>query len=596
MKSSTLKLSLVVALSAILAACGGGGGGNGNGGSTGGSPSTGGSTTPPASNQQQLAGKAIDGYLAGATVCFDNGAGACDATLPSTTTDANGNYSMPYGSANITGKKLLVVVSPSTKDLSRPGYTFPASFQLTSIVTDPTTATNITPISTMVESMMESGLSEQQATQQVSTLLGEQVNLSADYIATGDTTALNFATQVVNAVTSAATNGTTDPNTVRALMQAMVVNNTLTPSAAQVAAQLSQPVYSPTDASQILAKPTYGLNGYLPFGPQGPNMSITGQAIVEDVRQIANNALTTSQQQYTNGNWSAADPSQFNAMIGAYELKGDASDFTSYIPLANYGALPLSNVGPQLSGTDPNTGINFTYEFRTVDLSNKPLATAAPIVYSITPLWTANQMTSTNFPQGTSAYQGILSYATDRVVIPVWSNDCGATSVSNGEICPSQGGSPVGAFMDGNTVVPVSGSQDQPYANLNAALGQVISSEGGGLNFVLAAGGIVQQPQQSGGPNGIVTTMVPIGTWTQYSRNANVAIITFNAGVIPTNYMDPLTAPLQAGASEVVAIVHGHLMTGWYYPTSYAAKAVQFANGLPQMLIDTAQAVATSNQ
>ena len=71
---------LGVSIAASLAACGGGG--------DSGQPSAGGGTTPTTPTPT-ITGKAIDGYLAGATVCLDlNNNGVCDAGEPSAITGA----------------------------------------------------------------------------------------------------------------------------------------------------------------------------------------------------------------------------------------------------------------------------------------------------------------------------------------------------------------------------------------------------------------------------------------------------------------------------------------------------------------------------
>ncbi len=63
-----------------MVACGGGGG-----------------TTP--SGGGSISGKVIDGYIQGATVCLDlNQNNSCDTGEPSTTTSANGSYTLSYGS------------------------------------------------------------------------------------------------------------------------------------------------------------------------------------------------------------------------------------------------------------------------------------------------------------------------------------------------------------------------------------------------------------------------------------------------------------------------------------------------------------------
>ena len=585
------KLTLCASLVVTLAACGGGGGGSNTGGAAPGSPA--------GNSKAQLTGKAIDGYLSGATVCLDNGQGACDTTQPSATTDANGNYSLtPNG--NVAGRQLLVVVSPTTRDLSRPGYTFPASFTLSGIVTAQSAQAPVTPISTMVVAMMQSGLSQSAATAAVSNLLGEPVDLATDYIAANDTTASTFATNVVNTVTSFGTNGVTSPSTVRSVLQAMVANNTTTPTQAQVTAQAGLPVYLPTDASQVLASPTSSLDGYLYDWVKGPQKGTNQQAPVQTIRQLANNVLTSTQQEFVNNAWSTPDIRKYNQMVGAYELKADASGFTPYVPLAQYTALPITSVGPTLTGTDPNTGIAFTYEYRAVDLSGQPMSTADALNgESLFPLWNSPAMTSTKFPAGTKAYAGLLSYAADRVVIPVWQPICEAPAVANGATC---GGAP--AVMDGSQVVEVSSPTAASYTSVQQAVGLTLLAPGGGSYFQLLPNGTVQQvqPDAPGTPDTVVNPN--IGSWSIYSRNSNVIVVTFNAATMAAMQaaaasqqqaqVDPQTVPVLNGASTVVALVNSNLMVGWLFPPTYTEKSMQFASALPQPLLDAVNAAATA--
>jgi hypothetical protein len=248
-----MKLMLCAPLAAALAGCGGGGGGSSN--TT--TDNVGGGSVPPV-QQAQLTGKAIDGYLAGATVCFDNGQGVCDTTLPTTTTDAQGTYTLPSNPSYL-GRTLLVTVTPSTKDLSRPNYTFPASFAMSQIVTQ-TGVQNISPLSSLVSAQMQTGLSQAQATAAVSAMLGG-VDPNADYIAAGDSNTTSTAMAIVNTLTSFATNGGLTPAQIRNTMNAIVVKGSPDVSAADVAAQANAPVYNGVSAASVLVNPTYALDG-----------------------------------------------------------------------------------------------------------------------------------------------------------------------------------------------------------------------------------------------------------------------------------------------------------------------------------------------
>ncbi len=93
-------------------------------------------------------------------------------------------------------RPLLVTVTPQTKDLTRgQGYTFPATFTMSQIVTD-AGQQNITPLSTLVTAQMQAGLSQAQATAAVQSMPGG-IDPNADYVASGDSTALAKAIAIV---------------------------------------------------------------------------------------------------------------------------------------------------------------------------------------------------------------------------------------------------------------------------------------------------------------------------------------------------------------------------------------------------------------
>jgi hypothetical protein len=577
---NTKRIALTLISSAaftLLAACGGGGGGSS--GSTTSNGGSGGSTTPPVQSAQ-LSGKAIDGYLAGATVCFDNGQGACDTTLPTTTTDANGNYSLP-DTGNLLGKTLLVTVTPSTKDLSRPSYSFPASFTLSQIVTA-AGQQNISPFSTLITAQMETGLSQQQATAAVSQMLGG-IDPNADYIASGNAAAVSTATAIVNTLTSLATNGVVDAATVRNAANAMVAAGTPDVTATQVAAQANKPVYAGVAASTVLANPTYSLDGYLPYFSS--YNALPTQAIVQDVRQIQNGTIATTQQEYSSGTWQPVTNGKYETMYGAYEMKSDAS-WSAFVPVAAYrAALPVSVNGAVLSGTDPTTGISYTYEFRSADLSGQTVASAVPTNYGFSNLWQLAPLTTDTFASGTKAYLGLLSYSTDQVVLPVWIPACDNPTIVNGQTC--DGAQP--AVQEDGVVSLITGDPTVTYTSVNQAVGLSLQGRAGGFGMQLTADNKVTATTY--GSAG--TSTVTIGSWAVYARNANVIVLTIDPSQLAQLGTDPLLSPINDGAQLVVALRNGHLRMGWLYSSTYAQKTYQFAGSLnAQLLQDVQTAVA----
>ena len=179
MKTSILSIATVVALTTI--GCGGGG-----------SP-----YTPPANSSTTTSGKAVEGYLSGATVCFDmNNNGKCDVGEPSTVSDANGSFSFTVTS------KQRADANQSASILLKGGMDIDNNKALTGVLKAPykdTTATiNITPLTTMVTAMVANGTSIDNAYATVGKALGlTATQVKSDPIADNNQTVLG-ATMTIN--------------------------------------------------------------------------------------------------------------------------------------------------------------------------------------------------------------------------------------------------------------------------------------------------------------------------------------------------------------------------------------------------------------
>ncbi|EKS9844507.1 hypothetical protein QDD82_005361 [Burkholderia cepacia] len=568
---------LGVSIAVALAACGGGG--------DSGQPSAGGGTTPTTPTPT-ITGKAIDGYLPGATVCLDlNNNGVCDAGEPSAITDATGQFSISYsGDAN--GKTLLVQVTPATKDLSRPsGFQFPASFTLSRVVQSSANQV-ITPLTALVTAQMQAGLSQTQAISAVQSLLGSQVDPNADYVAGNDTATQSRAAQVIDKLGTFATHGAVDAATVRNALNAMVSKGDIA-SVTQddVAAQATKPVYQLADASQVLATPTYGFVDYLIsfFGGFNSTPGSTNQALVRDVRRIIGTTLRTQRQENLpvgSDTWSdvglgAYNGGKYDGLAGEYVLKADGtwSDFIT--EPQRLAPLPLARVGTTLSGTDPTSGIGFTYETRSVDLSGQPLSTAAPAVPGFYDFAHAAPLTGTAFPSGTTAYLGIQTYSADRIVLPVSVPMCDNAAVQNGVVCGA-----VPAYMDGSTIIMTSGRSSTTYTSIQQAIGTALVGQNVGVGSI-----------ELSADHRATIDNAP-ATWSVYSGNANVLVFEFaasdRAALAASNGR---LRPLVNGAQLVLALRNGRMQIGWLYPTTYADKALQFQAGLPTLLVNALNAV-----
>lgn len=122
---------------ASLVACGGGGGGGGGVSST-------------------FTGKIIDGYIANAIVCVDlDSSLTCDANEPTTRTNADGSYSLPYTGINPVGLPILAIVAADSKDSDDGGLTLAevgkSAFNLASpILKSETSEVLVSPLTTLV--------------------------------------------------------------------------------------------------------------------------------------------------------------------------------------------------------------------------------------------------------------------------------------------------------------------------------------------------------------------------------------------------------------------------------------------------------------
>jgi len=148
-------VSLVLILSFGFTACSGGGGG--------------GDATPNSSGPTSVthSGVAIDGILIGSTVCIDvDKSNSCDAGEPSAITDANGKFEIE--ATTQTGPLLLIGgIDQSTNQAFTGSLKAPAGSKV------------VTPLTSAVQSLVESGKSAAEAEANVKTAMGlRDVNLT----------------------------------------------------------------------------------------------------------------------------------------------------------------------------------------------------------------------------------------------------------------------------------------------------------------------------------------------------------------------------------------------------------------------------------
>ncbi|WP_412004418.1 hypothetical protein [Burkholderia pseudomallei] len=562
---------------ALLAACGGGGG------------SSPGSTTTSTS---QLSGRAIDGPLAGATVCFDNGQGACDTSLPSTTTDANGNYTLNV-SGNVTGKQLDVLITSNTTD---GGSKFTSTFTMSAIVSGSTQ--NVTPLTTMVVAQMKSGKSQADAITAVQDLVGSGVDPNADYVGNGDTSTATTAASMVSHMTALAGQGPISWSQVQATMNAYAAKGSVIGvQQSDVDAQLTNPAYSsPVDATTALASPLYTVDGDLSQFIVGSSISAALSPVRENFT-LSGSTLSVTQEVQSNGAWSAASPVgsydagfsgswvSNDAGVGAYLMKADGT-WTNWLTAAQlHPSYRLSTIGSKLVGTDPNTGDMVTVAYRTIDVSGQPLSSALQIDYR-NPVRGA--MTGT-FPSGTTAYLATTAYANDRLML-----------VNQGLGMPWINGADVNSSTIVNgSVLYTLGDPSTTYTTVQQAAGTQTDIAGGCLLLSIQAGGVAQvvESSKSGCNYSNVPLSFPVtGSWSVYSRNANVITISLpkSVGAPTVPIEDDIKNVINAGGSLVVGLMNGKLMGGYMLPASQPQTVAQFPAATTDTIATSMRAAAAS--
>ena len=267
------QLSALAAASALLTACGGGGSSS--------TPTPPPPPPPPAS--VTISGKAVDGALQGATVCYDsNDNNACDSGEPtSAQTGADGSFTLVVSSADA-GQHRVIVVVPTTATDADTGPV-PVPFTLVAPATGISVSQSVfvSPLTTLVARQMDGAAqSAAEATLFVQSQLGLTVSPLADFTAS----------------VSAA-------NTIAANAARLVIETERQQSAALSAAvgqtDLSGGTVSQADVDAAVAK---ALSGALPtIGASAADASLTGktgadlqaaiQALAAEV--VANTGVTT---------------------------------------------------------------------------------------------------------------------------------------------------------------------------------------------------------------------------------------------------------------------------------------------------------------
>ncbi|MEF9416835.1 hypothetical protein ABXT21_12250 [Ralstonia sp. SM1864_UCD524_TZ4] len=536
------RFALSATMAAVLAGCGGGGEST----TTTNSPGT---NSPTPAGQMSISGKAIDGYLVGAKICVDlNNNGACDAGEPSTVTGPDGSYTLAVDGST-PGKKLLAVVTPATKDLSRPGYSFPAEFTLSSIINSEATQ-HITPLTSLVAAQVDAGRSRTDASNAVVTLLGGSVNLNDDYIANGNGSAATLAASMVDKLSEFAKSGRVDQGTVDAVLNAIAAKGNVSGvTQADVDAQASLPKFA------AVADPVGALtSGLYAYDGVGYNSSTQAASFVRNVWKYVNGSLSALPEKWNSTSWVAATPGEFDQNYGEYVLKSDGTWSAFLSQAAQQTPDAVQKVAGNVVTTVNNrTGITTTLEMRQADVSNVPFA---QILKGGIDDATLGKLTGA-FGAGTSAYVVEATHASDEVTLASFSS-CGNAQLIN---------------EDGVDHCNYIGDPTLQYTSIDQAIDMVIPA--GGVNLHLLSGGQAELLNQDGS---VALGSSKIG-WSKYPTNTNVIVISVAASDIAgLNFLFGDT--VKEGSRIVIALHNGHLKRGDLSPANQSKKSLLFAQSI----------------
>ncbi|WP_454742280.1 hypothetical protein [Cupriavidus necator] len=580
-KSTSPALKAGIFSVALLMLGGCGGGGDGSTASNGNPPSP-----PPQPTASGITGKAIDGYLVNAKVCFDDGQGGCDTSLPMTTTDGTGGYTL-NAPGDVIGKQINVIVTPETTDLSNPGVPFSSTFTLSAVVSGKNQ--NITPLTTMVVSQLKAGRTAEQALQAVQSLTGSaSIDPAVDFIASGSKDTAAIAASMVSRLTALGGQGPISWAQVQATMNAYAAKGNIEGvQQTDVNAQLARSWLSAeADATAVLASPLHTVNGDLMQSIIGTTPDGT-LSPVREAFALAGSTLSVVQEVQRNGAWSPASPvgsydgwfsgswiSQ-NGGAGAYEMKADGT-WTDWLPAAQmHPSYALSSAGSKLVGTDPNTNDQVTVSYRTLDVGGSPLSSSLHIDYR-NPVRSA--MVGT-FASGTTAYLATMAYGNDRLML-----------VNQGIGLPWINGQTVNAPIMVNGSVQYSlGDPAQAYTSIGDAIGTQTDIGGGCVLLNIKPNGVaeVDKSNKEGCNYANNPLNFPVeGSWSIYPRNPQVMTINLPKAVgaanVPIN--DRVKNPVLSGGALVVGLMNGKLLTGYLQPASQPTTVMQFRADLTDVV------------
>ncbi|QCX49684.1 hypothetical protein [Ralstonia pseudosolanacearum] len=554
---------------ATLAACGGGG----DSGSSASNP------TAPVVATQQVSGAVIDGYIAGVSLCFDNGQGACDPTLPQAVTDINGRFTLNV-SGDVTGKRLLARVQAGNVDTTT-NTTFQQGFLLSAIVAGANQ--NITPLTSMVVAQMAAGKSQADATAAVQALAsGADVN--ADYIATGNASVATLASQTVGVLQ--AYGGTTITAAANVLNAVVATGSPAAVTASSVAQQAAANG-TPVDPATALAQPLYAIEGYLssggtPFSHYGLQDAVG--VPVRDAYTLSGGSLTVPQQLHQGGWVNAPQVGMFDSYItgaglsnplsyvmplsGGYVMKADGSLSAFLSSDQMHPGYAVSSTSSKISATDLLTNDAVTISLSQADVGNQPVSSSL----IVPPTNAIRQAMSGVFAPGSTAVYATFQHTHDQAIVttggwgPEWAN---GADVWNPGIFVTPDNAPSTAVLTlgdpspmvslTNVSQAVGRSADVSY-NVQARSCIVLNIQAGGVVQLAASG-------KSGCDYSKVSLPVQ-GKWSIYPRNNNLMVISLPKSATALDINPTVKGAIASGGNLMVALIAGKAAMGYLFPAS----------------------------
>ena len=359
----------------------------------------GGGTSAPTSSQ--ISGKAIDAYLRGATVFFDqDGNGKLDAGEISTTTDKNGNYvlNVPNGAKGVIRAVGGVNVNPDGSDGAPNTATLSAPLILDG---NGQVSLNVTPVTTLVQSLIQSDptLNPAQAVIKLASALGVSgLNLlTFDPIAgeSGGATqaikdqslALNkVSAQIVSLINSVTASLAADDSTAQSAIAAKVAQVVADQVATQVTTVAAPTV--PVTLSTLLQGDS--LNKVLSSAINILSQDKTIQAAVKtDISSAAGISSVLSTAQSSVISQVAAIEQATSAAQVAQAQQAIAADTINHVPAAGAAAavsVPenTTKVGA-FAATDPDAGDVLTYTLSGADAAKFTVDSTGAVAFKVAP-------------------------------------------------------------------------------------------------------------------------------------------------------------------------------------------------------------------